>query len=63
VGLGLVIVKQAATLLGLELSVRSRQGHGSCFSLWLPEARDAPAQASGEARGARLAPQAALRPG
>jgi len=63
VGLGLVIVKQAATLLGLELSVRSSPGHGSCFSLWLPEARDAPAQASGETRGARLAPQAALRPG
>lgn len=63
VGLGLVIVKQAATLLGLELSVRSRPGHGSCFSLWLPEARDAPAQVSGETRGARLAPQAALRPG
>lgn len=36
VGLGLVIVKQTALLLGLELSVRSRPGRGSCFSLWLP---------------------------
>ena len=39
VGLGLVIVKEAATLLGHELTVRSRQGHGTCFSLWLPEPR------------------------
>ncbi|NIM39714.1 MAG: hypothetical protein GTN84_00925 [Hydrogenophaga sp.] len=36
VGLGLVIVKQTAQLLGLGLSVRSRTGHGTCFSLWLP---------------------------
>jgi signal transduction histidine kinase len=38
VGLGLVIVKQTALLLGLRLSVRSRPGHGTCFSLWLPQA-------------------------
>ncbi len=38
VGLGLVIVKEAATLLGHELTVRSRPGHGTCFSLWLPQA-------------------------
>lgn len=44
VGLGLVIVKQTALLLGLALSVRSRPGRGTCFSLWLPPA---PGVASG----------------
>lgn len=41
VGLGLVIVKQTALLLGLGLSVRSRPGHGTCFSLWLSPAPSA----------------------
>lgn len=63
VGLGLVIVKQAATLLGLELSVRSRPGHGSCFSLWLPEVGETLATPAGEARGVPRPRQAALRPG
>jgi signal transduction histidine kinase/CheY-like chemotaxis protein len=35
-GLGLAIVRHAAVLLGLELSVLSRQGKGSCFRLYLP---------------------------
>ncbi len=36
VGLGLPIVHQAAQLLDIELSVRSRVGHGTCFSLRVP---------------------------
>lgn len=33
VGLGLSIVHHAADLLGIDLGVRSRVGHGTCFSL------------------------------
>ncbi len=36
VGLGLPIVHQAAQLLDIELGVRSRVGHGTCFSLRVP---------------------------
>jgi signal transduction histidine kinase/CheY-like chemotaxis protein len=35
-GLGLAIVRHASALLGLEISVRSRPGRGSCFRLQLP---------------------------
>lgn len=35
-GLGLCIVHQAAQLLGVAIGVRSRVGHGTCFSLRLP---------------------------
>ena len=35
-GLGLCIVHQAAQLLGVGLGVRSRVGHGTCFSLRVP---------------------------
>lgn len=36
VGLGLAIVRQSALVLGLQLTVRTRPGHGSCFSLRVP---------------------------
>lgn len=36
VGLGLPIVHQAALLLDIDLGVRSRVGHGTCFSLRVP---------------------------
>jgi signal transduction histidine kinase len=36
IGLGLSIVKEAASLLQAELTLRSRPGHGSCFMLTLP---------------------------
>jgi two-component system, sensor histidine kinase LadS len=43
VGLGLCIVHQAAQLLGIGLGVRSRVGHGTCFSLRVPLAEAAEA--------------------
>lgn len=39
-GLGLSIVKRSAAVLGHELQLRSRVGHGSCFSLLVPRADD-----------------------
>lgn len=36
VGLGLAIVRQSALVLGIPLTVRTRPGHGSCFSLRVP---------------------------
>jgi len=35
-GLGLSIVKRHAELTGAEISVRSKMGHGSCFSIGVP---------------------------
>jgi CheY-like chemotaxis protein len=35
-GLGLAIVKRLARLIGAELQVRSREGRGSFFTVWLP---------------------------
>lgn len=37
-GLGLATVKRLATLLGHDLSVRSRPGFGSCFTIFVPMA-------------------------
>ncbi|MBP8286336.1 MAG: hybrid sensor histidine kinase/response regulator [Rhodoferax sp.] len=53
-GLGLAIVRHASALLGLEISVRSRPGRGSCFQLRIP-----PALLEGAATPptARLAPE------
>lgn len=39
-GLGLSIVKRSAAVLGHTLQLRSRVGHGSCFSLLVPRADD-----------------------
>lgn len=38
-GLGLAIVRRTATLLNHAVRVRSRVGHGSCFSVTIPLAR------------------------
>jgi signal transduction histidine kinase len=35
-GLGLTISRRLARMMGGELTVKSRPGHGSCFTLWLP---------------------------
>jgi signal transduction histidine kinase/CheY-like chemotaxis protein len=37
-GLGLALVQRAARLMGTQVNVRSRPGHGSCFSIMLPVA-------------------------
>jgi signal transduction histidine kinase len=54
VGFGLAVVKHAARLLGIRLNVRSRVGHGTCFSLLLPPYP--------KPRGHRVARQGARRP-
>ncbi len=41
-GLGLAIVKRVAALLGHDITVRSRLGHGSCFAITVPLAREPP---------------------
>lgn len=41
-GLGLSIVQRSAALLGHAVQLRSRPGHGSCFSLRVPRADDGP---------------------
>jgi signal transduction histidine kinase len=53
-GLGLAIVRHAVTLLGLELSILSQPGRGSCFRLHLPPAVCTP----GERATAKPAPVA-----
>lgn len=49
-GLGLAIARRAAILLGARLSLRSRLGKGSCFSLEVPRAPGAPSQTSSDER-------------
>jgi PAS domain S-box-containing protein len=39
-GLGLTISRQLARLMSGEVTVRSEVGHGSTFSLWLPQPHD-----------------------
>lgn len=41
-GLGLALVRRIVPLIGGRLDVRSRPGHGSCFSLSLPIHEDVP---------------------
>jgi hypothetical protein len=45
-GLGLTISRQLARLMGGDLSVRSRPGEGSCFTLWIRHAPDVQAPAA-----------------
>ena len=39
-GLGLGISRRLARMMGGDVTVRSRPGEGSTFTLWLPAARD-----------------------
>ena len=49
-GLGLAIVRKSCDLLGHPLQLRSRVGHGSCFSLRIPITRPVVAVESNEGR-------------
>lgn len=55
-GLGLSIVRRMATVLDHPLTLRTREGHGSCFAIDVPLATDAEAMGPTTASGA-------LRPG
>lgn len=63
-GIGLVITRHLAQLMGGELRVRSEEGHGSTFTLSLPAATlsTAPAPAPVSARPTTVQPGAAVRP-
>ncbi len=39
-GLGLSIVKRLSIMLGIRYSVQSREGEGTSFELWIPDARE-----------------------
>jgi len=54
VGLGLAISRRLAHLMGGQLTVRTRPGEGSCFTLWLP--------AAPESTGAALRTEAGAPP-
>lgn len=56
-GLGLAIVRNCARLMGCTVSVASRVGRGSCFSVLVPTGEDA-----GEAACAAVPPPAARGP-
>jgi nitrogen-specific signal transduction histidine kinase len=49
-GLGLAISRRLARLMGGDLTVRSGEGSGSVFSLWLPAAAPEPAADDGAGR-------------
>jgi hypothetical protein len=59
-GLGLAISRRLARLMGGDLTVRSRVGHGSVFTLWLPLPPDAAATAVESATTRTVMPRAII---
>ncbi len=55
-GLGLAIVKRLTALMGASVSVRSRQGHGTVFSISVPVGKAPRANIEAVPRGAAKAP-------
>ena len=62
-GLGLAISRELAGLLGGEIQLRSTPGHGSAFTLFLPQTYVGPVSAPSKDTGASRPPVLLLAPG